>query len=488
LTIPDRALTAGQWILVGLILAGLCVWAHRAINGAPITKDSGQNLRMALNLSHEGILSLDEKAPYRKSMYREPLPVALDAVAVFAWDRLKGPAPTDQYFSGERARALKLPNILWLLLLWGGLFAVTRRFTGSFAGSVVVALFAIKAFLGDDGVNSLDTELAAAALMVLAVFALSLTETTQDHRAPLLAGLCFGLLALTKAAALYVFAATVLVLVAGCAAGLLWRGRPHRWRDLAVMVVPFLVVVAPWMLRNFETFGHAQISGRGGLVLYSRALLDEVNPTEYRGTFYVWARPSWQPHVGRLLGFSSRDLQAGGRLERLNADRDSAFYDMDIAAEAAGRPQDAVSLYRKARAERIRLEDLYERAGDPYPEVAADQAMQHEGMGIVESHWMANLALAVPLIWRSALIVFPVALLVLGYALRARRSPLVLFMIPAVAMLAFYALITHYEPRPTLVVQPIVVVGAAMLVQALWWRFAERRSEGRSARAEAALE
>src|SRR5690242_18506297 len=94
--------------LIFAILA--CALASTLITGRPVIKDASETLTMAINLEHHGVISMDESAPYRPSMMREPLPIVIDAVAVWVLDAVQGRASLETYFSGARARDLKLQN------------------------------------------------------------------------------------------------------------------------------------------------------------------------------------------------------------------------------------------------------------------------------------------------------------------------------------------------------------------------------------------
>ncbi len=478
-------LTPRQLLLVLAICAALALVSLHSITMRPVIKDAAQNLQMGIDVARDGTMSLEEVAPFKPSMYREPLPVVVDAAAVALVDHLGGRSASNAYFSGPRARLVKLPNVLWVLLLWLAVFSAARCFTGSYLLAVIAGLLAVKPFLsGEDGVDGLYTELPAVALMTLSLNFLLATETRRAAGWAVATGLGFGLLTLTKAATLYVFAFLVLVLAVASAVGWLWADGRRRLAHLALLIVSFGIVVTPWMLRNLQLFGHARISSRGGLVLYTRGLMDQVTPLEYRGTFYVWARPSIQRYLGALLGFSQRDLEQGGRLQRLSEDARTSVYKHDVVAEAAGRPQDAISFHRQARAERVRLETSYDHEGRAHPEVDADESMQKDGMQLVKSHFGANLALAMPLMWRGAPVIFPALLIALVYALRAKRYALALFVLPAFATLVFYALATHFEPRPSLVAHSSAAVATIVLLQALWrWWYAGARQSAVARRA-----
>ncbi len=455
--------------IVAVTACLLAIVALVLINGTAVVSDSGQNLQMAVNLSHTGTMSDSEQPPYLPSMYREPLPIMLNAAVVSAVDGVLGRTDSAQYFSGPRVRYIKYQNIAWLIGLWLAVFAATRYFTGSLWWSIAAGLLAARPFLNSSnavGVNDLYTELPAAVFMTYAIFLLVRAVQRDSKLEFIMAGLCYGLLALTKAAMLYVFGGLVLVLLATYVGTS--TQRKTRLLQIMMLCASASIVVTPWIARNWMVFGQPQISGRGGLVLYTRALMDQVTPTEYRGTFYVWARPAVQPYVGSILGFGPKDLQMGGRLQRLNDDLGTDIYKHDIQAERAGRPQDAITLHWQARAERVRLDREFVRQGVPHPEEAADSAMARKGMTIIKSAFVQNLKLAVPLMWRCAPTIFPALVMALVYGLLARRYLIALFVLPGLGLVMFYALATHFEPRPAIVAQSTAVIGVIVMTYALW--------------------
>ena len=456
--------------IVAVTVSLLAIVALMSINGRAVVSDSGQNLQMAVNLSHSGTLSDSEQPPYKPSMYREPLPSVVSAAVISVEDGLLGRTDSPQYFSGPRVKYIKYQNIAWLIGLWLAVFAATRYFTGSLWWSVAAGLLAAKPFLNSasaEGVNDLYTELPAAVFMTCAIFLLVRAVQRNSKLGFIIAGLCYGLLVLTKAAMLYVFVGLVLVLLVTYVGASTQR----KTRLLQVMMLlprSAAIVVTPWIARNWMVFGQPQISERGGLVLYTRALIDQVTPIEYRGTFYMWARPAVRPYVGSLLGFGPKDLEMGGRLQRLSDELGTDLEKHDIQAEIAGRPQDAITLHWQARAERVRLEREFELQGVPNPDGAADRAMARNGMSMVKSAFVQNLKLAVPFLWRSAPTIFPALLIAIAYGLWVRRYLLVLFVLPGLGLMTFYALATHFEPRPAIVAQSTAVIGAIVTAYALW--------------------
>jgi hypothetical protein len=74
----------------------------------------------------------------------------------------------------------------------------------------------------------------------------------------------------------------------------------------------------------------------------------------------------------------------------------------------------------------------------------------------------------VPLLWRSAALLFPALAAGIGYSLLSRRPGLTLYLLPGFAYLAFYALATPFEPRPALLAYPSGVVAVGAMIHALW--------------------
>jgi|SRR5579871_498267 len=445
------------------------------INARPVTKDASQNLRMAVNLAHHGVISLDPAPPFRPSMYREPLPIWVTAAAVRALDAVSGPAALSAYDTAPRIRELKFLNLIWIELLFAALCAALYGFTASIPLTLIASLAAIGPFLSAsaiDGVNDLYTELPAAALLAVSSALLALAVRRPSLPLCLAVGAGFAFLTLTKAAFLYV---SLLVMVAVLIAALKTRVHLRIWASAGLGVAMFTLMIGAWMMRNGVQFERWQISERGGLAVYNRALLTEMSSDEYRGSFYAWARPSIQPLMGRWLGYGPSDLKKGGRLQRLNDDIAGGFSQEDLSAETEGEPGHALTFYRRARAARVALANGFERAGDPDPMLAADAVLQGQGIRLIEAHPFRNLALTLPFLWRSAPITFPLLLAAFALAWATRRAAVGAFVLPALAAIGFSASITYFFPRFERVPHPIAIAAGAICIHWLLLRAFRRR-------------
>jgi 4-amino-4-deoxy-L-arabinose transferase-like glycosyltransferase len=464
-------LSPHRWLIVAVSTVAIVVMATHNISKVRVTKDAAQDLQMAVNVAQHGVMSLSETTPLEPSMYREPLPIGVSAIAVALVDQLLGRADPGEYFSGARVQFVKYQNIVWLLLLWTASLAAIGAFTGSFYLAVIGALLTVKPFLSATniaGIDNLYTELPATALLTLACMVLMMAIREGRSWIFVTSGVVFGLVALTKGAILYVFACVVLALIASSLRS--GAERHRRVLQAVMMTVSFAAIVLPWIARNVQIFGQAQISERGGLALYTRALMNQMSPEEYRGTFYVWARPSIKSRIGSLLGFSQADLQLGGRLQRLAYGADSDALDADFAAERDTKPELAITDYRRGRAQRKLLTRQFEHDGVLYPDVAADSMLARQGLQMIEHDLADDVALSIPLLWRSALLLFPLVFFGIIYSLRTKNQPLTLYLLPGFAYLCFYALATPFEARPAVLAHPSAVLALLVILQALWRR------------------
>jgi 4-amino-4-deoxy-L-arabinose transferase-like glycosyltransferase len=470
-------------LILAVVLIALCIVWARQLTEAPIVDDAANNLRMAVNLVHHGTMSMSRSAPYEPSMYREPLPVFFNAAAVMLTDAIQGKAHESAYFVGERARLLKYLDVAWMLLLSLAVFTATRILTSSYAMAFVCMLaVGIKLPLVVSGLDGLEfdflrTELPAAALLVIGSLLLSAGWTRGKASWSVIAGIVFGMLALVKASILYVFVGVIVIIIV--TAAVQWGRTSDRSTAIhgLLLLVGFVIVVAPWMYRNYVYFDTFSIARRGGGVLSIRVMKDQMTLEEYVGSFYVWAPHGLQPLVGAILGFSPDDLERGGRLQRLNRRPTSNFEAEDDRWEAAGRPDRVVSYYRKARAASVQLKhELRARGEDP---ARSDAILQERSLQYICEHPWRHLALTIPFLWRGALFTFPVLALTLWQAVRRRNWARARFALPAFGLVMFYALLSHFIPRYGAPVFPLVIICVAALLKDLLDSRGSRHSRAR---------
>jgi hypothetical protein len=202
------------------------------------------------------------------------------------------------------------------------------------------------------------------------------------------------------------------------------------------------------------------------IVLMVRAAKNEMSWTEYRGSFYAWAPNGLcRKAASALWGFTEADLGRGGRLQRLNRSPDSEFYASDTEAARAGRPEDAVSYVKAAYAEKTKMKR--ELVAQGYSRIDAERQLQRRVIRQILGKPLKHIAMTVPFLWRGAGLIFPALALVACYAAGARRPDLMVYVVPVLGLVFFYALATHFLPRYGDPLLPVSTVGVLVLSHAV---------------------
>lgn len=449
------------WLRLLLVL-GTCIalmygWMSRANDFPIVQPDAYENLTAAYNLAHHGTISLDAhpQGTPRPSEYREPLPIAALALYIAA---VRGETTLGELVESQNARLLKHSNLPWGALLAVVVFATIVRCTGSYGWAAFGTL--VTDYGLAEHYNGLYSEVAAAALLALACAMAAYAVHRRQGVWFLLTGLLFGALTLTKAAFLYVSIVLVLML----AALGVWRavrGQPRDTLRAALLVALGLaIVVGPWLLRNHLQFDRATMSSRGGQVLLTRAVKNGMTAEEYRGAWFAYAPRPLRWVASQLTGFDKRDLVDDGRLERLVRYADLR----DRTAPDQGLPDEAVSYFAKVKAMRTQLE-MTQTEVDP---VAVDRELKRRAFALIKADPWAHLATTPLFLWRGAPYTFCILLAGAFYAVARRRDWLLAYIAPALALVAFYALLTHFIPRYGDPLRPVAAVVFAVLMHAAW--------------------
>ena len=449
----------------------LVVFWKSLVTGQVQEFDAAANLRSAINLERNGVISDSETAPFHPSMEREPLPPLVGAVAIRIVDAVLGAADPSAYFAGERVRLLKYQNMLWWMLLSGSVFAAARMLALNFYRSLLCVFLTNLLLLSWGGrvymMDSLYTEAPAAALLTLGSVLLSVGVTQSKLVLVGLAGLVFGLLALVKAVFLSV---TVGVAAAAAVLSLLQqRSVMVAIRQCIILCAVFAIAVGPWLLRNYATFAVFGISGRGGETLYTRGMMDRMmTMDEYVGGYYYWAPFPLNAALRRILGYSRVDAtQVGGRVQRLNESSVSEFAATDFAAFKAGRPQDAITYYIQGAAEHVRLSHELESSGDKEPSAHSDALLKARGITLVLAHPWKHAALTPLFLWRGAFFTFPLLAATFAWSTRRGKLQLALLTLAGLGMVLFYALVSFFEPRYSLPAEPLALCAAVAVCATL---------------------
>ncbi len=457
-----------------LATALLVMWGHQ-VTGSPITADAAQSLQMAINLERHGTIAMEPEPPFVATNYREPLPPIVTALTVKLIDFVLGEAPPQAYFAGERAQYVKYQNLLWLTLFSLSVFWVTERFTSSFVAGLIAAALVnvpLRPHSPPGAIDTLLTEIPSLWLLVAASAAMALGLERRKLALLALAGALLGALALIKAVVLFVFLGMVAILP-----GLYFLRRPRvpagaALHEAVVLIGAFACIVGPWMYRNHVQVDSFEVTQRAGESLFERSLEDQMSRQEYLGAIYLWA-PQLQKPLGKWLGFSASDSLRGGRLQRLN-DSSSALSQEELAFEKAGEPEKTVTFYRQARAEREKLEHDLEIAGVAHPDVEADEGLKSRAFATIAEHPWRHLMLSLLFLWRGGAQTTLILLVVLLCSAGLRRTDLAVLALPALGMVAAYALFSPFYPRYGFPMHQMAIVLLVIVSKLLWERVANR--------------
>lgn len=480
-------------IIVLCVVVILCFFLNSIITDAPIKNDARQNLQAAYNLNKWGVFSKNgfSERPSPDN-YREPLPPLVTAAFITLLGEgacLKG----DCAEFGFNARAIKKINILWafLVLLISALLAY--RITGSRSWTIAALVLIYVCFLRNPAyIDSLYTEIPAAACMLMSALLLMMSLFKSGKRLYFPAGIILGCLVLTKAVFLYILFPLVVVtaVVAVTTRGATLPG--HWLKNILMLSLGALITITPWIVRNTIHFGNVQISSRGGLALYTRALINQMDPYEYAASFHYWGPGAYRSLVrSTALDIDGREYEPGGRAVRLNSSDGSSFVRDDTAAQQKGRPEDVVSFYRSARAQRVKVSTALREAGHSTIENAADAYLSRTALAMIVQHPFRHALATLPLAWRGMWCFYGGGIFTLLcaaaygsfvfmclYGLARKRRDIIVLLILPFSLIAFNAFFSNNLPRFNAPAIPFMILclvfTAQHAVQRLKNRFAQR--------------
>ena len=389
-------------IVLGVVLL-LCFLLNSLITDAPIRSDARQNLQSAYNIQQWGVFSrstfLERPSP---DNYREPLPPAITAAFIFLLGE-KACVDGDCREHGFNIRTIKKINILWACIVLCASALLAYRITLSRFWTVAVVILIYFSFLRNPAyIDSLYTEIPAAAGMLLSALCLMTWLRAPKPLTSFLAGIILGCLVLTKAIFFYVLFPLLVVAAVFVVSRRRRTSLGHHVKCLLMVCIGVLITIGPWLVRNTAHFGSAQIASRGGLALYTRALINQMDPYEYLAAFHYWGPGAYRRLVYKTaLDIDDRDYERGGRAVRLNDSDSSSFFQDDVAAQKEGRPEDAVSFYGIARAQRVKAAMEMRNAGHRHAAHAADTYLRSQALRMIVKHPLRHLSATVPLAWRG---------------------------------------------------------------------------------------
>lgn len=468
-----------------LVLVTFLVMGLRTLNlpySAPWA-DQAQFLGYAYNMAKYATFSVTRRDRPRPDQMREPgYPVVL-AVGLLLHpeidlDAVNAPCVTEG--AGECLAPvtwLKLVNVLFLGLTAMAVFAALLAITGSpllaWIGHIWVLLSASYAhwasmFFAEVVVGFL--------LVVLSLRLWRLAQRPPERRYWFLTGLLLGALVMVKAT-FYYLAPLLAVFLAVLAAG----RRVATPRESAILGTLFLAgtlaLTLPWQVRNLVSTDTASLTGRSGIVLYARASYDTLSFEEHMAAAALFSPSNSVPERylrERWLTPEIKEMLTGPANPR-----DRAF----------------------ARANELREQTKF---GILSPQV--DDILKKEALHQMFEHWRGHLRATLVFGWRglfgerglgfvapgdgsptigqqafgldltrwfvsyplvAATALFLPAFLAFFFCVATGRWPYVLLMVPSAYLYALQALMTHFIPRYSAPLIPMLVIITLITVTAV---------------------
>ena len=198
--------------------------------------------------------------------YNAPLPPLVNAIALFPVKSHWKMTPRDITYIGDKA--IVLVQILFFIGSIVVLFFIARRLFDQRVALLACSLVLICDTIWQYSLSGLP-QMMLLFLFCLTIYCLLRAIQAQYGGGPVgiwlaLAGLGFGLLALTHALTLWMFVAAFLYCV--------FFFKPRGYAAVIVLLT-FLILYAPWLARNFVVCGHP-----GGVAIYS--VLDGIRQSE----------------------------------------------------------------------------------------------------------------------------------------------------------------------------------------------------------------
>lgn len=503
-----RTLTHG-WLVVLVVCLGLTYHAADRISSDPIVGDGIQNMLMGVNVFKHNTFSIDTHDRPRPTNVREPL----DPLLVGLHLKLLAPEAVSRPFAdfraGDLTRTVKLTNLVWIFAGLTGIWLLTLRLGGNnLIGFVATGLSFQIFFHGSTYIDTLYTELSAASLMIWATYGLLRSVQQQSLAWFFGSGVLMGLLALGKAAFVYIGMAAVLLLMLA----LLIARRPDRFAFSRVIVwgltmsLAFVLTLSPWLVRNDIQFGNMRITERGGLILWGRAHLNNMSNDEVLGLMYDNSPSLYKRAVaGTRLAAGPGDFERGGRWQRLNRYL-STFWETDRRAAYEGKPDDAISFHYHAAAQYNQRVFQLRDQGHPYPDQAVGDELKAEAFELLTARPWRHIAMTLPFFWHgfwsfkkveipwvsldtqdaineSLNLLAGVALFgVFFYGLLRRHAQWVAVTVLPVGLLMFYAFLSHNIPRYSTPAHPMMLLALVLVLRTLWLRWRARGHRAQPAR------
>jgi hypothetical protein len=385
-----KLLPATVYVVMSLLVL---VLMNSLITTKPITSDAQQNLRMGYHLYKHGVISKDGEVTGKPepTNYREPVPTIVTGLFIYLHPGINKGDSLASFEDGVNTPKVKQVNLIWLLLLQIGVGLLAFKLSGNKAVPIIAWFLVFYYFIRfGNHFDEMNTELACAVFIIWATYSLWMAIEGGSLYSYAVSGLILGLLILTKAVFFYVVPIILVCII-------IYQYCTKRLQNYALLAGAVLLVITPWMIRNYSIYEDTSITQRGGSVLYQRAMINQMTAEEVPGAIYHWGPELYRTLVDLTpFAIDSSEFNPGGAYERL--DRDQVG---DSLATERGRPDEAISFFGKTRAEINRLQNVLGEGDLEGSRRKAFEIMQEEGMDIILDQPFKHAAMSFLFIWRG---------------------------------------------------------------------------------------
>jgi hypothetical protein len=238
-----------------------------------------------------------------------------------------------------------------------------------------------------------------------------------------------------------------------------------------LVLVPSLAIAGSWGVRNYVHFGHFAVSERGGSVLLLRAAFLDMDDREYRGAWCTWT----PDELGALKTRLCADVTPADTFRfRRPEGKEKGFKELRdhmvraLAAEKADQPRDhqqmlsGLAMLRKDWTRQLWFTPLFAYRGSWV--AVHSYRCQEPACGRIGQWGAYTLSVASAY---ARLLFIPGMMLMLAWGFVRRRHDVTFFLLPAAYSYALHAAATHYLPRYTIMLLPVLATALAMLISLL---------------------
>jgi hypothetical protein len=479
-----------------VLIAFLTYASSFKLNGRAYHFDALENAVASYHLLTTGTISLDAKSP---TQFREPLPIALSALHLKFFTNISEQSTNSSWLgtfqNGERVSQMDVQypydylesqssrieiskiNLFYIFISMLAVWWLTILLSESnWIACLAVVLSWIFFYSSAYFIYRPMTEYLASFLLLLQSIFMVLYLRRQTLVSAVCFGISFGLLILTKAVALYIsfVSVPIILLFSYLHKRLSYKNCIHF---LIICFASITLLIAPWMLRNYQNFGSFTLTERGGLVLLTRAMKNQMTDKEYKSAFYVYAPVELKKlHFFReFFGFNDPNRDLSVELERLFRSRPG-----DAKAAEKGDVNGAKSFFHKAMA--------YSKQLSLLGVTDVDEGLKNQAKRLIIENPFNHFKTVPLFAWRGIwsfghpdpiqptaggifsvlfnLVSF-VSFLLLPFVAFAKKN-VEFFAIGLVAwgMFMFYAFFTHFVPRYSAPLIPLAIISTFILIQA----------------------